>query len=303
MTAPVENNAGSKPLDARATLLRDFANLHVMHPQSSWAKEFTVVTLVVDWERYALCLKSFSAKGFSATNTEFLVFDNSQGNVADGYGWLRRVLGQSQGRYIIYCHDDIEVKDNYDDLINTLRHLDRHDANWMLAGNAGHRWKLFRKRRSGRTRYIMQNNHDLDFSGSLPERVESLDENFLVIRRELCPLGSIDLNGFHFYGSDLCLMAEIMGGRSYVIPFAVYHKSHGTYDDVFHTSKHNLYRKFSKFFPFRTHITTTTKIWFGVLGVFRHMLRPTHPIGLERTACAHHSPQSLWQDAQLASAC
>jgi hypothetical protein len=56
--------------------------------------------------------------------------------------------------------------------------------------------------------------------GSVPARVESLDECFhphaaVETGTEFLRHGQ----GFHYYGADLCLQAEFLGGRSYAIDF------------------------------------------------------------------------------------
>ena len=52
--------------------------------------------------------------------------------------------------------------------------------------------------------------------GTVPGRVETLDECFILMRRSRPVVGSYDLGGFHFYGPDLCLQAELLGGSAHV---------------------------------------------------------------------------------------
>ena len=55
--------------------------------------------------------------------------------------------------------------------------------------------------------------------GELPAKVHTLDENFIVVRRAANLSLSHDLDGFHLYGTDLCLIADVLGGNRYVIDF------------------------------------------------------------------------------------
>ena len=72
--------------------------------------------------------------------------------------------------------------------------------------------------------------------GQLPARVMSLDENFIVVRRDARVGFSVDLSGFHFYGADICLNADVMGHSAYVVDFHLLHLSAGTknlaFDDM-----------------------------------------------------------------------
>ena len=280
MTRSTEQEMETKSGATRAGLLSHFGNLRLAESEIRCEVEFTIVTLVVNWSRYADCLTSFAERGFTEENTEFLVFDNSEGNRSDGYSWLRATLAQARGRYIVYCHDDIEALEECGTLRNALAHLDRHDDRWMIAGNAGQRSfpkaPLFDKGKSKRTRvrYICQDRNELKCQGALPERVESLDENFFVLRRDRVPMNSIDLDGFHFHAPDLCLIAEMLGGHAYVIPFAVWHKSRGNYGEAFYAARERFGAKFARFFPGRVYRTTTTTIRMGFSQWARLYRRP-----------------------------
>ncbi len=59
----------------------------------------------------------------------------------------------------------------------------------------------------------------------LPIRVGSLDENFIVVKRQANLALSHDMSGFHLYGTDLCIIADILGRTSYVVDFHLCHKA------------------------------------------------------------------------------
>ena len=66
----------------------------------------------------------------------------------------------------------------------------------------------------------------------LPRKVNSLDENFLLIRSERMPAISSQLSGYHLYGTDICINAIDAGNNCYVIPFLVEHLSLGNLKDL-----------------------------------------------------------------------
>jgi hypothetical protein len=61
-------------------------------------------------------------------------------------------------------------------------------------------------------------------SSPLPARVQSLDEQWLGIRRSSGLRFDNRLPGFHCYGVDLCLQAEASGLASYAIDAFAWHK-------------------------------------------------------------------------------
>jgi hypothetical protein len=220
---------------------------------------FSVCSLVRDQDKYDRLLASFARKGFTAENTEFLVADNRDANNFDGYTWHRALLPEARGQFVIFCHDDIElIDDGYDDLVACLADLDQRSPDWMLAGIAG---GIFRPAGVFRRPILALYHSDRDGTmyrrNNPPRQVESLDECFILMRRSRPVLNSHDLGGFHFYGADLCLQAELLGGSAHVIRFHVRHHGLGHGGQTFRACKGAFVRKYRKIFPGRSlHCTT-----------------------------------------------
>jgi hypothetical protein len=201
---------------------------------------FSICTLVTRKNEYQEMLETFYKKGFTDENCEFLYIDNSAVNKADGYSGLNKFLAQSKGKYTIVCHQDIRLEfDDIDRLKECIEEIDELDQNWAVLGNAGASCDF--SMRSIR----ITDPHGSDKSTSeFPAKVDSLDENFLVIKNGLNIGLSRDLSGFHFYGTDLCLQSSLRGYNSYVINFHLHHLSPGNIDNYFNSCKKDLIKKY-----------------------------------------------------------
>ncbi len=204
---------------------------------------FSVCTLVTRPAEYAAMLASFAARGFTPENTEFLYLDNSTGNGWDSYAGLAHMLGQAQGRYVVYCHQDVLLlADGAPELLARLAELDQLDPHWALAGNCG-------GLPNGDTAIRISDPYGEDTTrGTLPARAVALDENFIVLRRD-SPVGvSADIGGFHLYGTDLCLHGRLAGRSAWVINFHLRHLSGGRVDAGFCDVQERFQRKFGALF-------------------------------------------------------
>jgi len=198
---------------------------------------FSVCTLMTDMEQYAAMKTSFIEHGFTPDRAEFLQIDNRRGNSLDAYRGLGRLLDEARGRYVILCHQDLLLlEDGAAELEARLTALDRCDPDWAVAGNSGLTADMHH------VLHISDPHGENQVRGELPQRVQSLDENFLVVRRDSGIRPSEELSGFHLYGTDLCLQARRAGRSAWVIDFHLRHLSPGRMDESFYREQANFER-------------------------------------------------------------
>jgi hypothetical protein len=183
---------------------------------------YTIATLVNNTIHYEDMLASFAEGGFTAPACEFIRIDNTGRQQTDAYTGLNQMLNRARGDYVILCHQDVRIlEDGIESLDARLAELEDKDPAWALAGNAG-------GIATGQLALRISDPHGPDRQvGDLPARVVSLDENFIVVKRAARIGFSRDLAGYHFYGADICLVADILGYSAYVIDFHLEHLSAG----------------------------------------------------------------------------
>lgn len=214
---------------------------------------FSICTLVTDQKEYGEMLDSFKAAGFLEDRCEFLYANNTNQNNYDAYAGIKKFLSIAKGRYVILCHQDICLnKDNYQKLVKCIDEMDTNYPDWGILGNAG---GLHIKKNIYRISYPDGTTfNDKPF----PRKVKTLDENFLILKKEANIGISNNLKGYHLYGTDLCLIAGVLGYECYVIDFLITHKSYGNPDKSFQELKEQLIHKYQKALKggyFRTTIT------------------------------------------------
>lgn len=212
---------------------------------------YSICTLVSDLQQYQAMRESFRRHGFESEDCEYLQIDNTILNRKDAYAGLNQLLNEARGRYVILCHQDVRmINDGREELDAQLVRLEQIDPNWAVAGNAG-------GVRLGRLALRITDPHGKNTSvGDLPAKVTTLDENFIIVKRSVRIGFSRDLTGFHFYGADICLTADVLGYSSYVIDFHLEHLSPGTASAEFFAAKSAFRRKWS--YAFRSRWLQTT---------------------------------------------
>ncbi|NCD70357.1 hypothetical protein [Mucilaginibacter agri] len=223
--------------------------------------EFSVCTLVTNKAEYAEMVTSFIDAGFSKDICEFRYIDNSTDNSFDAYAGLNLFLQHAKGRYIILCHQDILI--NFDDisiLRNCIDDIAVIDKNWGILSNAGGlEGDLYR-------RYVLNVAYPdglHQMVGTLPHKVASVDENFIVVKRSANLALSSNLKGFHLYGTDLCLIAELLGYSAYAINFKITHKSLGNPNKDYYRIQESLIDKYAYFMRSRRIVTTISDFYLS----------------------------------------
>jgi hypothetical protein len=192
--------------------------------EKQYPLQFCICTIVTNMEEYGIMKASFEKVGFNI-GCEYLIADNTSGNTFDGYNAIRRFLQESKAIYTIIVHQDVRCEDNVESLQECLNTLNNKDKNWAICGNVGG---------VGYNNIVYHiKNNGIRKTEGLPQKVSSLDENFLVIKTCKQLAISNDVDGFHYYGSDLCIVADFLGYNSYVIPFMVQHLSKGNLKDLY----------------------------------------------------------------------
>ena len=183
--------------------------------------KYSICTLLTEKDQYADALTSFRDAGFIEPDCEFLYIDNTTTNKYDAYAGVNQFLQKARGDYIILCHQDLVLHaDNRNKLDQLIDEVSLLDNNWALLGNAG--GIVPGKQAYHLTEYTDEDKHYLR-RGKFPARVYSLDENFIIVRKSANLSISHDLEGFHMYGTDLCMIARILGYSAYVIDFHLWH--------------------------------------------------------------------------------
>ncbi len=219
---------------------------------------FSICTLVTRKQEYQEMQDSFLNKGFAPDICEYLFIDNSEKCTYDAYQGLNVFLQKAKGKYVILCHQDIILHDNNaNDLLQLIAEVENKDKSWAILANAGGinlKWIAT---------HITQNNGNFIKENHLPLRVKTVDENFIVVKKSANLALSNNLKGFHFYGTDICLIADVLGFSAYVIGFNITHKSNGKIDASFHESKKSIIAKYNRAFRSRFICTTFSRFYLS----------------------------------------
>jgi len=226
--------------------------------KSSSNIKFSICTLVTDLREYAEMVDSFVAHGFDSSDCEYLYINNVGENESEAYGGYNTFLLEARGDLIVLCHQDVLLlADGRRELEIRISELEALDPSWALCGNCG-------GQAPGRLAIrISDPSGENQRTGNFPARVTALDENFIVARRQANLALSHDIAGFHHYGTDICLVADILGWNAWVVDFHLRHKSAGNPDESYVQLRHRLIEKYRNAFRPRWVVTSINVIFLS----------------------------------------
>lgn len=227
---------------------------------------YSICTLVTNQAEYTVMLDSFLQAGFSTDFCEYIYIDNSQVNQYDAYAGLNKMLSLAKGKYIILCHQDIELKfDKIDALEKRIAEVNALDPNWGILSNAG---GLHLKQAIQH----ISHPHNEVLLGTFPFKVKSVDENFMLFKKNANLSFSRNMKGFHMYGTDCCIIADMLGYNAWVVDFHLMHKSQGNMNKSFYENKSELIQKYQHAFRSRYVRTPCTKLYISGSGLLTSVM-------------------------------
>jgi hypothetical protein len=203
-------------------------------------KLFSICTLVSDSTEYDRLRGGMRAMEFDGPEYEYRMLDNTSGNSICAFTAVRQFLAESSGTYALIVHQDARPLEPAELLVRRLQELTEAEPFWGVAGNVG----MTRNMQAVMSIRARGEEHRL---GAPHRQVMTLDENVLIVRQGLGLTVSEDLSGFHFYGFDLCSIADLLGYSSHVIDFLWQHDSMGNVNADFYRAQDAVERKMARF--------------------------------------------------------
>jgi len=155
---------------------------------------------------------------------QWLLVDNSANDRYQSIGKLySEALKEAKNDLVYFVHQDVLLPEGWEErMFQSLHELEERDPRWGVLGAVG-----ALPPKHGASKQLR--GHWCDPSGywcmgPLPSDVDSLDEQWLGVRKSRGISFDPDLPGFHCYGIDLSLTARERGLKSYAIDAFVWHK-------------------------------------------------------------------------------
>ena len=207
---------------------------------------------------------------------QWILVDNRDNRAGHGISRIyAEAAAKAENDLVFFLHQDLYLPPGWEERLSiSLRSLERRDPAWGVIGAVGA--IAARKQEPSQPKELLGHwcdPHGYHRTGPLPAEVESLDEQWLGVRRSRGPAFDPDLPGFHCYGIDLSLTAREMGLKSYALDVFVWHKYRDSQGNLiesrdkspkilerwkdgfmagFNPSAHFVEKKWNKFLPFQT---------------------------------------------------
>jgi len=155
---------------------------------------------------------------------EWLLIDNGGNKNYDSVSALYDAAWkQARHDLIFFVHQDVFLPHGWEARVfAALGELEADDARWGVIGAVGALPPVSGRPKELRGHWCDPSGYHRD--GPLPQAVQSLDEQWLGVRKSRGIRFDPQLPGFHCYGIDLSLTAAEAGLRTYALDVFVWHK-------------------------------------------------------------------------------
>ena len=168
---------------------------------------------------------------------ELISIDNTQGRFTSAAEALNCGADKAKGEYVIFVHQDVSFTPNWLSVVtDQISRVDKTSKQWGVMGLMGVRAQ------GGFSGHIIDLHGHL-YNPPLPSEAASLDEVCLIIRKDSGLRFDESLGGFHLYGADLCLQANMKGLTNFAIDACLHHLGQGNKDLAFWNTAERLYAK------------------------------------------------------------
>jgi hypothetical protein len=178
-------------------------------------------------------------------------------------------MRQAAGDILVFAHQDVYLPAGWDRCLDrAIAQVSGIDPAWGVLGIFGITCQL----QPQGYLYCTASQKILGRAFKEPVKCISLDEVVLVLRRASGLVFDEQLQGFHFYGTDICLEAQRHGLGAYIISAFCIHNAAGArfLPPAFWLGYFYLRRKWRKRLPIRTPCTTITPwAWPVVASILR----------------------------------
>jgi hypothetical protein len=206
-----------------------------------------------------------------------------------------RGIDNTRGDIMLFVHQDVYLPAGWmRKLEQGLEWVRQNDANWGVVGLSG-------MQRDGKGQGHIYSTGlgrvlGMEFEGG--RRVETLDEVMLILRRAAGLRFDERLQGFHLYGTDICLQAAERGMKSYAISALCVHNSNGIgmLPWAYWRSYLFMHRKWRRQLPVNTPYMPLTR-WGAP--VWRYLVRRPVELALRRARPGRRvaDPAAVWREA------
>ena len=186
-----------------------------------------------------------SANIQTGVNIDYVSIDNSTNRFSSASQALNYGVKKAVGEVIVFLHQDIVFLDE-NQLLNIYEFAMNNKS--VIFGSAGVKSK--EEDPSGTILSGMYGGPDKSKMETIDKPTDclTLDECLIACHRDCLDKVSFDevvCDGWHLYGADLCLQANLVNGMSVmVIPMNIWHKSNGNADKSYFATQNKLGKKY-----------------------------------------------------------